>query len=124
MMTERGMVKLCGATKCGGDKTPCRHEAGWGTDHPGFGPCKLHGGCTPTLVKHAAKLERTLREQLADEIDPSLSVVRKLRDGEDVSPRDRIKAATWLVERAIELTEGTGGVELKITLKGWPDSYS
>jgi hypothetical protein len=120
-MTIRKPVTLCGAK--GRQGTPCRRPAGWGTDHAGFGTCKFHTGSTRTQAKHAEKLERTLREQLADEIDPSLSVVRRMRDGEDVSPRDRIKAATWLVERAIELTEGTGGVELKITLKGWPDFY-
>jgi hypothetical protein len=39
----------CGALK----KQPtvpgerCRRPAGWGTDHVGFGRCKLHGGATP-----------------------------------------------------------------------------
>lgn len=27
--------------------TPCQLPAGWGTDHPGEGRCKLHGGRTP-----------------------------------------------------------------------------
>ena len=37
---------LCGAkrTKRGG--TPCKHPAGYGTDHPGQGACKFHGGCS------------------------------------------------------------------------------
>ena len=26
---------------------PCRKPAGWGTDHPGEGRCKYHGGATP-----------------------------------------------------------------------------
>lgn len=35
----------CGAkTRSGG---PCRHEAGWGTQHVGVGRCKLHGGAEP-----------------------------------------------------------------------------
>lgn len=25
---------------------PCTQAAGWGTDHPGTGKCKLHGGCS------------------------------------------------------------------------------
>lgn len=25
-------------------RPPCQQPAGWGTDHPGFGPCKHHGG--------------------------------------------------------------------------------
>lgn len=38
----------CGAKTRAG--TPCKKEAGWGTDHLGEGRCKLHGGATP--VKH------------------------------------------------------------------------
>lgn len=37
----------CGATTHQA-KTPCRKQAGWGTDHLGFGRCKLHGGSTPS----------------------------------------------------------------------------
>jgi len=36
--------------KCGAktrDGTPCELPAGWGTDHVGWGRCKLHGGATP-----------------------------------------------------------------------------
>jgi len=36
---------ICGAkTRSGGR---CQLPAGWGTDHPGVGRCKLHGGATP-----------------------------------------------------------------------------
>lgn len=35
----------CGATTRAG--TPCRRPQGWGTDHPGHGRCKLHGGLSP-----------------------------------------------------------------------------
>lgn len=34
----------CGAKTRSG--TPCRRPAGWGTDHPGEGRCKLHGGAS------------------------------------------------------------------------------
>ncbi|MBC8590621.1 phage terminase small subunit [Wansuia hejianensis] len=34
--------KTCGAKTRKG--TPCLRPAGWGTDHPGEGKCKLHGG--------------------------------------------------------------------------------
>jgi hypothetical protein len=36
---------------CGGtnrDGSACKHQPGWGTDHVGFGRCKMHGGSTPT----------------------------------------------------------------------------
>jgi|307.fasta_scaffold00350_8 hypothetical protein len=35
----------CGAKKHSGEE--CRHRAGFGTDHPGIGRCKYHGGSTP-----------------------------------------------------------------------------
>lgn len=31
----------------------CARPAGWGTDHPGFGRCKLHGGSTANHRKSA-----------------------------------------------------------------------
>ena len=31
-----------------------QHEAGWGTDHPGIGSCKFHGGSTPNHRTAAA----------------------------------------------------------------------
>jgi len=34
----------CGRTKRDGSGESCGLPAGWGTDHPGEGPCKLHGG--------------------------------------------------------------------------------
>jgi hypothetical protein len=35
----------CGARRRGQGKGKlCRRPAGWGTDHPGAGRCKLHGG--------------------------------------------------------------------------------
>src|SRR4051794_2422133 len=46
---------LCGAQRRNGD--PCRRPAGWGTQHAGYGACKLHGGSTPNGHVHAAKLE-------------------------------------------------------------------
>lgn len=35
----------CGAKKRQGDGC-CKRPAGWGTEHPGTGRCKLHGGAT------------------------------------------------------------------------------
>jgi hypothetical protein len=36
--------------------TECGREPGWGTDHVGFGRCKLHGGCTPNGKAQGARL--------------------------------------------------------------------
>ena len=36
--------ETCGRTKRDGSGDPCTRPAGWGTDHPGEGACKFHGG--------------------------------------------------------------------------------
>jgi hypothetical protein len=62
------MTALCDAkTRSGGT---CRHQAGWGTDHPGTGRCKLHGGASngpgpgnKNAVKHGV-YETVVRERL------------------------------------------------------------
>jgi hypothetical protein len=38
------MTDTCGCTKRDGSEEPCELPAGWGTDTPGEGPCKYHGG--------------------------------------------------------------------------------
>lgn len=37
------------------DGRPCKKDAGWGTDHVGYGPCKLHGGTLKSIKKSIAK---------------------------------------------------------------------
>jgi hypothetical protein len=65
--------------KCGGRRRGegagklCTRPAGWGTDHPGSGRCKLHGGSTKS---HTVAGQKALAEQavktfgLPREIDP------------------------------------------------------
>lgn len=43
----------CGAKKRGGGR--CNLASGWGTDHPGTGACRLHGGATPNHNRAAIK---------------------------------------------------------------------
>jgi hypothetical protein len=50
---------MCGAKKRNGET--CRAYAGQGTDHPGTGACKFHGGSTPNHGKRAVKQELTRR---------------------------------------------------------------
>lgn len=45
----------CGARRLKSDDL-CTQPAGWGTDHPGIGRCKLHGGSSPTHVKYARRI--------------------------------------------------------------------
>jgi len=62
-----GPARFCGArTRSGGS---CRRPAGWGTNHVGFGPCKLHGGCTPTVSRgaHRQAVEHRARAIIAAE---------------------------------------------------------
>lgn len=56
---ERSKYALCGAKRKSG--IPCRAFAGQGTDHPGVGACKYHGGATPSHKTHAAKVEAERR---------------------------------------------------------------
>lgn len=57
----------CGAKKRQGEGT-CTQTAGWGTDHVGYGACKLHGGNTGTQVVAAERqrVEVRARQLLAD----------------------------------------------------------
>lgn len=52
--------------KCGAHArqsgAPCKRPAGWGTEHPGMGRCKLHGGNTPNHRKAVQ------RQQIAVEV--------------------------------------------------------
>lgn len=54
-MPSKGTQAKCGANKTDGSGT-CRREAGWGTDHLGWGQCRIHGGNTPAGIKFAARM--------------------------------------------------------------------
>src|SRR5262249_32735892 len=73
------MSKLHEAPKCGARRKQgagtCRQAAGWKTDHPGVGRCKLHGGGTPTKHGLYSKIKRkTLHEALKAALDDSVSL--------------------------------------------------
>ena len=57
--------------KCGRKKKQgpghCARPAGWGTDHPGEGPCKLHGGKTPVKTGCYSKIQRKRLRELIEE---------------------------------------------------------
>jgi len=122
-MADLHPVTLCGQKKRDGSGLPCRRPAGWGTTHVGFGSCKLHGGSAPGPTKHALKEEALWRRALAEEIDPSLKVVRQIRDGEDVPSPVRLRAAQDLLDRAgVTLEERDGQVNIVIPVIRWPGS--
>ncbi|MGP3914352.1 hypothetical protein [Nonomuraea sp. 10N515B] len=71
----------CGGKKRDGSGDTCTQPAGWGTDHPGIGRCKLHGGSTPNHVA-AARLEQARRDVatygLPVEIEPGLALLQEV----------------------------------------------
>lgn len=96
-----GQLKKNGGVECGARKRrgagKCQMAAGWGTNHPGTGRCKLHAGSTPAGVKAAASEE--YRKLLGNpiEINPldALLWCIKIRAGE----------VQWLTERIADLEE-------------------
>jgi hypothetical protein len=59
----------------------CSKPAGWGTDHPGVGACKLHGGSTPTGIKHAQAVGAVVAVQtygLPVDVDPQTALLEEL----------------------------------------------
>lgn len=85
----------CGAKKRKGGK--CTLAPGWGTNHPGIGKCRLHGGSVPNHVKAAASEEYRMLLGKPIEIDPldALMMCIKIAAGE----------AKWLGDRMAELDE-------------------
>lgn len=89
--------KNCGATTRQG--TDCGHRAGWGTDHPGFGRCKLHGGATPTGRKHAETLRQEYWARLVEMADPALTGLLHLVTSAEAEPV-RLGAIRDVLDRA------------------------
>lgn len=83
----------CGARKRQGEGN-CTRPAGWGTDHPGAGQCKLHGGSMPNNRVAA------LNEQ-----------AERLLYRHDAAPvADPLEALQRLAGRALALEETIGGI--------------
>lgn len=91
-----GTRPKCGGTNRQGE--PCGNTAGKGTDHPGTGNCKHHGGSTPAGRKHA-------QEQAARKAVETYGLPR------DISPTDALLEevrysaghVAWLREKVAEL---------------------
>ncbi|GAB2331733.1 hypothetical protein [Streptomyces variabilis] len=70
----------CGAKKRKGGGA-CGQTAGWGTDHPGTGPCKLHGGTTRAHVTAARTViaQRAVATYgLPRDIDPAAALLEEV----------------------------------------------
>jgi hypothetical protein len=121
-MTAHRPVTLCGAKNRAG--LPCKRPSGWGTDHAGFGHCKLHGGASPTGGKHAERQRELWRDRLADQIDPAMGTLIGIMLDAGAADRDRIAAARDLLDRAGVKTGSDGladGLVVNIAIiPEWP----
>lgn len=79
-------AKLAPGEHCNGRKanqdSHCTQPAGWGTDHVGYGRCKLHGGNTANGKAAAAKLRAEDMVEgygLPVDIDPQEALLDELR---------------------------------------------
>lgn len=91
--------RVCGAQRAKGQGA-CQRPAGWGTDHPGAGTCKLHGGSTPNH-RAAARIELARRDVvtfgLPRDIGPAAALLEEVhRTAGHVS---------WLQIKVAELDE-------------------
>jgi hypothetical protein len=83
---------------------PCRNPAGMGTDHPGIGACKFHGGRQPSHTVHAERVRAAERLQ---------KKAARYGVGIDVTPdqallslvREAAGNVAWLSARMEELLE-------------------
>jgi len=117
-MTDHPVGEHCEAKKKQGDGT-CTKPAGWGTDHVGFGNCKLHGGASPNGKIHAEKEAVAWRQRLADEMDPSVRVMAHIRDNAE-SENVRLSAASSIVDKGIKV-EGDGDGDTTIIIVNMDD---
>ncbi len=101
---------VCGA-KTRQSKTACQRQAGWGTDHPGAGQCKQHGGATATNSMKAhvqlARREYAVMGIPLDHVNPSEAILECIRitAGEVQYASERIAeldAADALVEDRVD----------------------
>jgi hypothetical protein len=124
------MTHCGGKTRAGGK---CERPAGWGTDHVGWGHCKLHGGCAPSGRKSAKRLmavDAVTTYGLPREVDPHVALMEELartaghvawlgallRSGKltaDQNPTGR--------KKAVKLTQNTLGGEIPSV---WLQLYS
>lgn len=100
----------CGARRRSGGS--CLKPSGWGTDHNGYGVCKLHGGSTCAHRRRAQKMiaaEAVVTFGLSREIDPYDALVSEVRR--------TVGAVDWLREqvRALDPAEVTWSVARSTT---------
>jgi len=103
----------CGAKTRAG--TPCKARRGWGTDHAGYGRCRLHGGSSPSGRKSAGVEQARAAVAsygLSREVDPHSALLEELhRTAGHVA---------WLGSRVAELQESDMAHPVGGGQGGWP----
>jgi len=109
--------RLCGGPKRNGEGL-CTRPAGWGTGHPGYGRCKLHGGSTPTHEKAGQKA--MLRAEIATDLS-KLGVTVDLVDGDAIrAMRDEAAGNVIVLRRLIQqLDLSVSGFEYDPATEKW-----
>lgn len=86
--TGQEVLARCGIVRR--NKRPCRQPAGLGTDHPGRGPCKWHGGNLPNVRQHYA-------------VDGAQAELRHFGQPLPIEPTDALLWAVMLAARHVEV---------------------
>jgi hypothetical protein len=109
----------CGAKKRQGeDGETCTQMAGWGTEHPGTGHCKLHGGNTRNQRVAAANeiAEREVRAALAEldvrPVDDPLTALLQL-GGQAIAWQETIAGIVNELEGRIRYAGANGAEQLR-----------
>ena len=89
----------CGAKTNRGTGPPCNQMAGFGTDHPGLGRCKYHGGASSVGIGHAVQ-ERARLMGAPIDMNPIEAIIWSIR-----ITAGEVK---WLSEKIAELDEVEG----------------
>ena len=90
------LPKVRGPVFCGAQRrhqgSDCRRPSGWGTNHPGWGRCKLHGGSTDSHVESA-------------QIAQATEVARLFGVPREVNPVDGIMEGYWQTMGILDAVE-------------------
>src|SRR5215216_3827177 len=117
-------MTACGARNRSGG--PCQRPAGWGTDHAGYGRCKLHGGKTPNHQQAAQRqqvAEAVASLGLRRDVDPNTALLEEVHTaprGPSPTSTGRCSSSSATrsstITRTVRLPDGTRTVEARAAI--------
>jgi hypothetical protein len=121
----------CGAKSRSGGA--CRRPAGWGTNHVGYGRCKLHGGNTRNHQQAARRqqaAEAVASLRLRRDVDPTTALLEEVHRaaghvawlGEMVGQLDEQHVVHGVV-RTVQHPDGSRTVEARAGVNVWVRLY-